>query len=395
MPWMTHLWNTVPAFQNRSLSQITIPGTHDTGCYINHQVNFGSRTQTQTVANQLAGGIRYFDIRPYQANRLSGGYSFWTYHGPSYTGGQLSAPGILQDVANYMANVLVPGDRELVILNISHFKSFGNADHQALIGQIVAALGPHLVPYTQAQIDLFNAPYWQLLAAPAVGGGPPVPDGGGGPPGGTAFASRVAILYDGALDQAVEAYVQNSLAGAGGIAPLPAGFFVLSPKYPAAPNPIQLFDQYANVVGVGDLQVDQLAKLRGRRSYPYDPSVPQTWGGAAGYWPDNAVGGVVSTLHLFSWTLTPQPIVRDPVTAARWSNPALPVFFSNAVSGWAGANGHYDPAADPQINIVYVDDYASHTYLSPLGGASPYHNLALPVAIAARLNDGPVWPMTW
>ena len=87
------------------------------------------------------------------------------------------------------------------------------------------------------------------------------------------------------------------------------------------------------------MPADQLAKLRNRTNYRYDnlANGGARWpGGNANWATANAVGGVASTLHLFSWTLTPQPIVRDPVTAARWSNPALPVFFSNAVSGWAG-----------------------------------------------------------
>lgn len=365
--WMTTLWNAGIGFNTRPLRQITIPGTHDAGCYVHH--TYGdtlSRTQTQDIGGQLAGGIRYFDIRPYQANYISG-RSFWTYHGP-YSGGQIDGlNGILAQVANFMANVLVGTDRELVILNFSHFRGFGNADHQALVNAITAALGPHLVPYTQAQIDLFEAQYTNILTNAGV------------------TQSRVAILYDGALDTDREAWITANVNA------LPAGFFTIAPKYLPAANQIRLFDQYANAVGVGSLQLDQLAKLRNRVAYRYST---QAWAAGAGFWDANAVGGVASTLHLFSWTLTPQPLLRDPLTAAALhSNPLMLYPFSSATAGWAGAGGDYDPTADLKINILYVDDYASQPYTN--NPMSPMNAWALPVAMAARLNAGPLWPTNW
>lgn len=393
MPWMTDLYNNAVGFNARPLHQITIPGTHDAGCYVDHLYgNFQSRTQTQTIGQQLAGGIRYFDLRPYQANYVTG-RSFWTFHGPFYTGGQIDGPnGILAQITNFMAN-LAPGDRELVILNFSHFNlklNFSNADHQALINTITLALGNHLVPYTQAQINLFDAPYWQLLSNPAVGGGPP------GVMGATPQSSRVAILYDGALDQNLEGYVTANVNA------LPPGFFVISPKYAPAANPIFLFDQYSATGSLNILRANQIDKLLNRANYPYST---KAWAAAAGNWPPNAAGGVASTLHLFSWTLTPQPY-GDPIpAAANTSNPALPGIFSvgtrvidsagsphpcSGVDQWAAWN--YDPANDPKINILYVDHYTSHSYSNP---ASPLNGVPIPVAFAARLNAGPIWPMTW
>ncbi len=379
--WMTTLNNNVAlGFGARSLHEITIPGTHDAGCYIDRGQlrNFLSRTQSvgQNIGAQLAGGIRYFDIRP-----CTHGAQYWTYHGP-YWGDRLDGPlGIINQVLGFMAG-LGPGDRELVILNISHFYrstmlnyAFTNADHAALTGFITATLGAHLVPHTQAAINLFNAPYLNILTDPVTG----------------VAQSRVAIIYDGALDTAAEPWI-TAAAAPGAAAPLPAGFFAITPKY-ATPNGIRLFDQYANKRWVDDgylytgMRTDQLDKLRNRANYNY----PAAFGG--GPWAANAAGGVAGTLHLFSWTLTPQPL-SDPLTVAmNDSNPVLVPLF-NAANGWVGAGALYDPLVDPKINILYVDRYESHAHAH---GGCAMNGWANPVALAMHLNSytaaaPPVWP---
>lgn len=376
--WMTELYTLAGLnFGAKCLREITIPGTHDAGCFIDHPYgNMLSRTQMADVAGQLAGGVRYFDIRPYQANYVSG-RSFWTYHGP-YSGGQVDGVGgILQNVANFIDAAGGAG-RELILLNISHFRKFGNDDHAALINQITTILGARLVPRTQNAIDLFETNYTQLLTNPNTG----------------AIQSRVAILYDGALDQPIEPYVRDALAGANNIPPLPSGFFVLSPKYVPAANPIYLFDQYANKWWVDDgltttgMRTDQLTKLRQRANYLFDPD--NKWGGV-GNWPANTGAGTASTLHLFSWTLTPQlrpGISRDPVYVAQVeTNPALLDVFVGPGRGWAGPI--YQPGVDPRINIIYIDNFGTPVHRAP---TSPWDGMPMVTAIAARLNVG---ALTW
>jgi hypothetical protein len=397
MPWMTDLFYNAALnaswspFPHRSLHQITLPGTHDSGCFRDQTIaNVWSVTQTQTIFQQLAGGIRYFDIRP-----CFDGNEFWTYHGPLYYGDRLTgADGILNQINLYL-NSLAQADRELVVINVSHFYNFTPDLHQQLVLAIQSALQNHLLDYSQASISLFDAPYWQLLSDSVNGVVPWAQNQ-------TPIRSRVVVLYDGALDTPVESFVQENpffppqAAGLG-----TNGFFVLSPKYNSQGdnyNPIYLFDQYSNSADVKDgyistgMRSDQLVKLRNRAGYPYSAQ-----GHSPGNWPANAVGGVPGILHLLSWTLTPQfkslnPFSYDPLTAARdYANPLLLDLFCNPNRGWA--DSYYNLALDPKINIIYVDNYASEWHSNVL---SDFNSYAMPVAIAARMNIGPVGPaITW
>jgi len=395
MPWMTDLFYDVALnaaqnpFRNRPLHQITIPGTHDSGCY-RHQLihDVFSVTQTQTIFQQLAGGIRYFDIRPCYS-----GNEYWTYHGPAYYGDQLTGEGgILAQIYQYF-NSLAPTDRELVVINVSHFYNFTNDLHRQLVQAIQDKLQNHLLRYSQFSINLFDRPYWQLLSNPDNGGAPPVMMDQAN------MRSRVVVLYDGALDTPVEPYVSDNpflqtekdLLGT-------TGFFVLSPKYKLPnleQNQIRLFDQYSNKARVEEgyvlsgIRTDQLDKLRNRRKYPYTAQAFST-----DNWTQNAVSGVHGTLHLLSWTLTPQGSFGtwEPCQAAQdYANPALLDLFSNPRRDWDGIC--YNPVKDAKINIIYVDNYASERHRNAL---SPWYNYALPVAIAARMNIGPVGQgVTW
>ncbi len=105
MPWMTDIYynnatanDSRGAFGTRPLHMICIPGTHDSGCYIDHTINAFSKTQTKNIFDQLCGGIRYFDIRPYAKDA-----NFFTFHGPVYTGDQIDGEnGILSQIYNFL-----------------------------------------------------------------------------------------------------------------------------------------------------------------------------------------------------------------------------------------------------------------------------------------------------
>jgi len=374
--WMTNVHAATAGgaspFGNRPLNQITIPGTHDAGCYVNRTPQYLttlSKTQTQNIAQQLTGGIRYFDLRPCKS-----GQEFWTYHGP-YWGGRLDGgAGIIHDVANFMGGVA--GVQELVVLNFSHFSAFNGADHHRLINEILLRLGPFLVPHNQHAFNLFNSAYDVVLS----------------PPGAVAPVSRVAVLYDGALDTPRE-----DLCPAG----LPDGCFELNPKSAvAAPNQTSLFDKYANQGTLAPMQNNQMNKLANRAAQVFST---QPWPGAGGNWTNNdpwaiVPTGILNTWHLFSWTLTPQPW-DGPVHAAQTlSNPALEGWFTG--NHWptplgAAVARPYDPTLDQRINVIYVDDYASTLHACAAGGGCARANYAVPVALCDFINRffiAAAWP---
>jgi hypothetical protein len=335
--WMTDVFWAINSFRNRTLSEITLPGTHDAGCYL-VEAGYGgesynslySRTQAVNIAGQLAGGIRYFDIRPKKV-----GTNFFTWHG-SYHGGQIDGgvfgTGILNQIRAFFLG-LPPNSKELAIFNFSHFKDFDNGAHAALILRIQAALGNFLIQQGEGAINLYNTPYHTL-----VQGGP-----------------KVAILYDGAEDQGVEAYVTNNY-------PLPNGFFTTQ-KHGGA-NSINIFDQYTGRASLDDgylltgVRTDQITKLTN----------------------NSVVGGNPGHLHLFSWTCTPQPNGYPIPVAANHANPNLLPTLRNA-GLWGGHA--YSPVLNEKINVLYVDHFASETH-NAVG--SPRNGYAMPVAIADLLN---------
>lgn len=57
---------------NKRLSEMTIPGTHDSGTYTlgDGPVDSAAKCQTQSIAEQLNNGIRYLDIRLARGQRM-------------------------------------------------------------------------------------------------------------------------------------------------------------------------------------------------------------------------------------------------------------------------------------------------------------------------------------
>ncbi len=369
--WMTQLFANY--LQNRPLSAITIPGTHDSGCYVNSmRLARMARTQTADMAAQLAGGIRYFDLRP----AIARNGTYWTYHGVPYWGD--SFDNILRAIINYFTTIRA-ADCELVILNISHFNGGWTDDmHACFIDYLSNTLGDRLVQYTQNSatdddnINLFDADYGQLLVNP----------------GDRSVKSRVAILYDGAMDQGRETYLTNRALT------LPRGFFLIN-KYAInqAANSLTLFDQYSNASGVDEMAATQYRRLtqRGDRAI-----APAQFGID---YAANPVGGAPGTLHLLSWTCTywGRSMMTSIVDrAANDVNPRLKRFLVrdplNPVPSWS-----YHPERDPKINIIYTDHFASATS-NAFGGGHPDQGLglmAMPVALAAKLNKYGAGAQAW
>ncbi|HEU5004305.1 MAG TPA: phosphatidylinositol-specific phospholipase C domain-containing protein [Actinomycetota bacterium] len=96
--WMTNL---KAAHLGIKVNEITMPGSHDAGMYI--QGNEQAVTQSLSIGAQLEAGSRYFDLRVYRSGDLK------TYHGNT-DGGTLSS--ILTDVSDF----LTANSSETVIL---------------------------------------------------------------------------------------------------------------------------------------------------------------------------------------------------------------------------------------------------------------------------------------
>ena len=414
--WMTELYGLIPpgtgapgalgintAFGDRCLHQITIPGTHDAGCYLSHNTLTSPFSQTQelTIAAQLMHGIRYFDLRPrYYWSITRWADEWWIHHGGMvYTGGRINngiyagEEGILHEIAQFLHDRR--NDQELVILNFSHFYNFTAADaHSRFIELIEDFLWDFLVPHTQAATNIGVTSYAALLTGVTPGRPegrhrpaslPNIPVGGYG----DEPRSRVLVIYDGALDD-------DPIPGLTALpldVPNRPGFWVLDPKYPAAVpggfvypvgNEMRLFDQYANSADLETMRSDQLNKLGNRAGKVF---TNRPWSPPA-RWNNNPPGGVPSTLHLLSWTLTPQSSGGRPINAARnTTNPALEPLLTQ---GWSGsarwpltAVRTYDPQLDPMINIIYVDVSNSLQY-TVVG--QPWTGFDMPVALAMYLN---------
>ena len=125
--WMS-LQNSI--IGTRTLSQIALPGSHDTGmsasningCYLGHSCN--TETQYEDMAGQLALGARFFDIRPMIDDGQDGGSDkVTTGHATKFGNDTAGCRGeskesILNALQNFFADA--KHSNELVILRISH-----------------------------------------------------------------------------------------------------------------------------------------------------------------------------------------------------------------------------------------------------------------------------------
>eukprot|EP01104_Vermistella_antarctica_P000169 TRINITY_DN1018_c5_g1_i1.p1 TRINITY_DN1018_c5_g1~~TRINITY_DN1018_c5_g1_i1.p1 ORF type:complete len:372 (+),score=48.41 TRINITY_DN1018_c5_g1_i1:183-1298(+) len=156
--WMA----TYPGVSSRSLLELTLPGTHDSGSYnltdalvsrdelwpelveiadklgveISDVINWWSKSQTMDFYGQAMGGMRYFDVR---AVYYEGEWR--THHGP-VVGVLMSV--VLNDLGRFMNESL----GEVVVVEISDL--IGNTTHendQELGQMVVDTFGPLLYPH--------------------------------------------------------------------------------------------------------------------------------------------------------------------------------------------------------------------------------------------------------
>jgi hypothetical protein len=123
--WMTEYYSDL---EDKKLSEIALPGSHDSGmsthqhCYSGNACN--TQAQNTDVSGQLNWGVRYLDIRPARLHGKGYDGTWFTAHGTSCTdhwagcmGVELST--VFNDIYNFVSNL--PSDnKELIIVNLSH-----------------------------------------------------------------------------------------------------------------------------------------------------------------------------------------------------------------------------------------------------------------------------------
>lgn len=153
--WMKDNWE---AIKDRKLTEIVIPGTHDSGTNDIGADGAGmARSQAKSVGEQLKDGIRYFDLRAAESKHrdCADPSVWWIVHGgligdpSSWYGGWTFYSYRVDTVLNEIqAFITKPGnENEIVILDLQDTKDRYNDERakNVLIGMFQDKFGPYLV----------------------------------------------------------------------------------------------------------------------------------------------------------------------------------------------------------------------------------------------------------
>eukprot|EP01039_Chlorochromonas_danica_P009242 gene9242-10204_t len=121
MPYSHWMGDKMGDIGNRTLRTICIPGSHDAGMCINENAALGNReacviTQKMTIRDQLAMGVRYFDLRVIKG---SGKYhtGHYSLQGFLQVGGRgISFDDIIEQINDFTSYC----KSEVIILTVSH-----------------------------------------------------------------------------------------------------------------------------------------------------------------------------------------------------------------------------------------------------------------------------------
>ena len=164
--WMRCFHQPGSGLDTLTLKQICIPGTHDSGAYQvlgSRAAKLASRwviTQKLNLREQLEAGARKLDLRVIkvgEGEKRDIEPGLYIHHGGFPTA---TLDDALEQIAGYLGSEAAK--TETVLLEWSHFEGFvrgkgEGSDAAAFIGQVEAALGPHLhrpVAGDPALIDL-------------------------------------------------------------------------------------------------------------------------------------------------------------------------------------------------------------------------------------------------
>jgi 1-phosphatidylinositol phosphodiesterase len=150
--WMSALSGSTP------LSQLTLPGTHDTGTFtLTAGGDEAWQAQSMDLPTQLAAGIRAIDIRLYNTGCGGDGNSgpcaqpLGIWHGTgvtgAFTGGYLNSAGSGEqyDVMQGLQTFLQQHPSETVVMNVQDAGSDATPNFAAQVGDVMAHFEPWLV----------------------------------------------------------------------------------------------------------------------------------------------------------------------------------------------------------------------------------------------------------
>ena len=170
--WMAQ---QMPLIGDKTLKEISLPGSHDAGMYKTSICHMGkdcdTRTQTYTIGQQLSAGSRYFDLRPMTYGAFFVGH-YSSGSGLAFGCLSVSLDNILADVASFASS----HPQELVILKFSHYTEiqdisiyeayampFDAKDFSDLQYKLTSALGDFLIKCPNG-CELANMTVQELLS---------------------------------------------------------------------------------------------------------------------------------------------------------------------------------------------------------------------------------------
>lgn len=123
--WMTDMWSSLA---DRRLNSVCLPGSHDSGMSVLNVSTIGSvdsntKTQSLSVAQQLAAGARYFDLRPTMWNG-----TLYSGHMSDIAGWRGSAgermTDIVTGISQFLSQASPAPSNEIIILKFSHYLDY-------------------------------------------------------------------------------------------------------------------------------------------------------------------------------------------------------------------------------------------------------------------------------
>lgn len=115
--WMNDNWVHI---KDKKLSELVIPGTHDSGTYLLDSGINVAKTQTTSIGDQLKDGIRYFDLRVKEVEHrgCADPSTMWIYHG-TFTSYRLQT--VLDELKTFVERP--ENKKELIILDFQDLKA--------------------------------------------------------------------------------------------------------------------------------------------------------------------------------------------------------------------------------------------------------------------------------